>query len=326
MSTMPSSPDDAPAAGLWRELAAVLALTALTLAISVHWQWSEGLFALTRHWEWLQADELPIGLLALSIGLLWIAWRRYRQARRELAGRRLAEARLAALLEQYRRLAQQNLEIEETERKHLARELHDELGQYLNAIKLDAVAIRDSHGEDAPLACRSAAAIVRSVDHVHRAVSGMIARLRPVGLDELGLKAALEHLVAHWREREPAVEVNLKLTGDLEGLDESTNLTVYRLIQEALTNVRRHARARQVEVALERCDAQLRLTVADDGCGMDPGARSGRFGLHGMRERVEMAGGSFEIDSAPGRGTRLAACWPLAGSLAVARAAAPARA
>jgi signal transduction histidine kinase len=304
-------------------MAVVIVLTALTLLVSIRYQLNEAMYALTRHWEWFQADELPIGMLALSIGLIWLAWRRYRHARLELAARRIAEARLAAVLEDNRQLARENLRIQESERKHLARELHDELGQYLNAIKLDAVAIRDSDAD--PKICpRSAAAIVRAVDHVHSAVSGMIARLRPVGLDELGLKAAIEHCVHHWRERHPDTEVRLTLRGELEGLDEALGLTLYRLIQEALTNVHKHAGARHVQIALERAAAPgsraaapgssgetLCLTVADDGCGMDPSAHSGRFGLRGMRERVQMAGGTFTLDSALGEGTRLCARLPV---------------
>src|SRR5579871_302986 len=302
--------------GLKRDIVVVIALTALALLISIRLQLNEALYALTRHWEWFQADELPIGMLALSVGLIWLAWRRYRHAMDELAARRVAEARLETALEDNRQLAQENLRIQETERKHLARELHDELGQYLNAIKLDAVAIRDGGGAEAEGGRRAAAAIVRAVDHVHASVSGMIARLRPVGLDELGLTAAIEHCVHHWRERHPDTDVRFEWNGELEGLEETLTLTLYRIVQEGLTNIDKHARAGRVEIRLERGPAgskgeTLRLTVTDDGRGMDAGARSGRFGLSGMRERVEMAGGTFTLESAPGEGTRLSACLPV---------------
>lgn len=299
----------------WWDIAVVIAVTALTLVLSVRFQLNEALYAATRHFEWFQADELPIAMLAFSVSLIWLAWRRYRHAERELVARRITEARLAAVIEDNRRLARENRRIQEDERKYLARELHDELGQYLNAIKLDAVAIRTGPAD--PEQCRRAAeAIVSAVDHVHGAVSEMIARLRPVGLDELGLRAALEHSVERWRARQAETHVRLALHGDLDTLPEATSLTLYRLIQESLTNVEKHARARSVDIVLE-CSGEgahgaIRLTIADDGCGMDPHARSDRFGLQGMRERVEAAGGEFRIESAPGRGTRVMARLPVA--------------
>jgi two-component system, NarL family, sensor histidine kinase UhpB len=105
-----------------------------------------------------------------------------------------------------RLLAQENSRIQEMERKHPARELHDELGQYLNAIKLDSVSIRES-GVDAEFSSNAAHAIIRAVDRVHGVISDMIGRLRPVGLDELGLVAAIEHCVDHWRQHLPEADL-----------------------------------------------------------------------------------------------------------------------
>jgi two-component system sensor histidine kinase UhpB len=194
--------------------------------------------------------------------------------------------------------------------------LHDELGQYLNAIKLDAVAISESGGEDSQFSVTTSLSIIRSIDHVHGAVSDMIRRLRPVGLDELGLAAAIENCVDLWRQRLPSTRFSLTVRGDLQALHESLTLTLYRLIQEGLTNVYKHAAARQVDIVLERRKSdrtgtdQLILTVVDDGRGMDPGARTTGFGLSGMRERVEMAGGTFLLESAPGRGMSFGATLP----------------
>jgi two-component system, NarL family, sensor histidine kinase UhpB len=287
---------------------AVLGVTALSIILAAHFQLAEVVYALTRRWEYLQLDELPIGLLVLALGLIWLSWRRYQQAGRELAARQLAEARLAGVLEENRRLAQEHLRIQELERKHLARELHDELGQYLNAIKLDAMSISDSGGSNAAFSTQASRSIIRSIDHVHAAVSDMIRRLRPVGLDDLGLIAAIEHCVDHWRQRLPDTRFSLDIRGDFAGLDESLKLTVYRLIQEGLTNIYKHASARQVDIvlalnipALGGMD-ELLLRVADDGRGMDAAARTRGFGLSGMRERVELAGGTFLMRSAPGRG------------------------
>jgi two-component system sensor histidine kinase UhpB len=303
----------------WRDSAAVVGITALSVVLSAHFQFSEQLYAATRHWEYFQVDELPFGMFVLSVGLIWLSWKRHRHARLELQARRIAEARLSGVLAENRQLAQENLRIQEVERKHLARELHDEFGQYLNAIKLDAVAIGESRGSDAKFSTDAAMAIIRTVDHIHGAVSEMIARLRPVGLDELGLIAAIEHSVDHWRQRLPDTRFVLSVRGDFAGLGEPLNLTVYRLIQEGLTNIYKHANAQQAEIALERLTSgaggmdEIHLTVADDGCGMQPGLRNSRFGLHGMRERVEIVGGTFVLTSEPGRGLRFVARMPANG-------------
>jgi two-component system sensor histidine kinase UhpB len=303
----------------WREVMVVIGITGLSILLSAYFNLNELLFALTRDGERYQLDELPIGILVLLICLMWLSWRRYRQARRDLRARQIAEAHLGVALAENRQLAQENLRIQEAERKHLARELHDELGQYLNAIKLDAVSVCESGGHEPEFSTNASLSIIRSVDHVHRAVSDMIGRLRPVGLDELGLVAAIEHCVEYWQQRLINTSLELSLRGNLEGLSEAMNLTLYRLIQEALTNISRHAKATRADISLERIESvepgssELHLAITDDGCGMDPGKRTSRFGLSGLRERVEMAGGVFELKSAPGHGLRLEVHMPASG-------------
>lgn len=317
MESLPTPPVRALA---WRDVAAVAGVTVLAFVLSAHFQLTEALYAMTRHWEYFQVDELPVGMFVLSLGLIWLSWKRYRDANRELEARRIAEAKLGAVLSENRRLARENLRIQEVERKHLARELHDELGQYLNAIKLDAVSIRDGGAVVVGSAEYASQSIIRAVDHVHRAVSGMIGRLRPVGLDELGLVAAIEHCVDEWRQRLPGTRFTLSAGGTFDDLSEPLTLTVYRLIQEGLTNISKHAHATEARVALERirvtgAGGELRLSVADDGCGMDLGSHHSRFGLSGMRERVEMSGGTFELASAPGGGLRFSVRLPAGADL-----------
>jgi two-component system, NarL family, sensor histidine kinase UhpB len=304
----------APRHDVARDALAVALVTIACSAVSAYFELSEWLFVRTRPWEALQLDELPVTLVALTLGLVWFSRQQHRRTRAELAAREQAEARLAAALAANRELVQRHLLAQEAERKHLARELHDELGQYLNAIKLDAVSIREAGGADVDAAA-AATAIVASVDHVHVAVSDMIRRLRPVGLDELGLPAAIESCVDAWRQRVPGTRYLLELDGELEGLGETVDLTVYRLIQEALTNCQRHAAAQRVEIALERRAAhgadELVLRVADDGRGMRVDAGRTGFGVSGMQERVAMLGGRLSITSEPGQGVRLEACLPL---------------
>jgi two-component system sensor histidine kinase UhpB len=318
-SSLQPSPSPLTHESPWRDIAVVIGITALSIIVSDYFNLNEALYALTRRAERFQIDELPIGMLVLLICLVWLSWRRYEQACRELRARRVVEAQLGAALAENRQLAQENLRILEVERKHLARELHDELGQYLNAIKLDAVAIRENGASDVAFSANASVAIIRTVDHVHAAVSDMIARLRPVALDELGLVAALEHCVDHWRQRLPSTRFELTVRGNFENLSEPLNLTLYRLIQEGLTNIYKHANAQQATITLERTRSirrdqdELSLIVADDGCGMESNIRTSRFGLSGMRERVEMAGGTFVLESAPGRGLRFEAHLPAIG-------------
>jgi signal transduction histidine kinase len=299
----------------WRDTLVVLIATALTIALSAHFDWSESLYAISRRDERLQLDELPIGMLILLTGLIWLAWRRNRQARQEIQARRVAEVRLEEALAANRALAKETLRIQEVDRKHLALELHDELGQYLNAIKLDAVSIRDGTAADFRGHVETSDAIVRAVDHLHGVVSQMIARLRPVALDELGLVAAIEHGVDQWRRRLPDTQFNFHAQGSFDELDETLNLTAYRLIQEGLTNIYKHANASRVDISLTRSvdggHSALCVAVADNGCGADLRQRADGHGLDGMRERTELSDGTFAIDSAPGRGLRFEARLPI---------------
>ncbi len=226
---LPASPATTPLSP-WRDVVLAGAITLGCAALAAYFELSEALFQYTRRWEHLQLDEWPVAAFVLALCFAWISWRRYRQALAQLAARRAAETRLAAALAENRELAQQHLLVQESERKHLARELHDELGQYLNAIKLDAVVTREaSSSEDSPAAL-AAARTISAVDHVHAVVNDIIRRLRPAGLDELGLVAALENCVDHWRQRLPQTRFTLSISGSLDELGETLNLTLYRLI------------------------------------------------------------------------------------------------
>lgn len=298
---------------LRKDIAIVAVGTLIASAFSAYFQWSEVFYEFTRRFEALQLDELPIALIALVAGLGWLSWRRYRQTLVELTARQAAEVRLSAALAENRQFAQRHLLIQETERKRLARELHDELGQYLNAIKIDAVSFHGATLKDPDLVQAAGARIERATDHVHNVVYEMIKRLRPVGLEELGLVAALENCVDQWRQRAPSTQVTFRTDGDFDNLGEAMNLTLYRLVQEGLTNSFTYANAKHIDIALRReeeAGGNLILVLRDDGRGMDTN-RSPGFGLRGMRERVEMMGGDFSFESAPGRGFTFEARLPL---------------
>jgi glucose-6-phosphate-specific signal transduction histidine kinase len=297
----------------WTDLAIVLIVAAACWWIAANVELIEWLYVLTRQWERFQVDELAVVLVALAIGMTWFALRRYSDARTEVRRRNEAQGRLAESLAEQRRLAQRYVLMQEAERKALARELHDELGQYLNAIKIDAVAIRDAASDGAARAA-GAGAIITNADHVYRTVSGLIRRLRPVGLDELGLAAALEHIVDGARVRSVGTRFTLAIEGDVERLGENCDLTIYRLVQEGLTNCAKHASASEVDIRLmrgsDRCD-NITLTMTDNGAGSDWAQQREGLGLVGMRERVEALGGALHVTTAPGYGFRFVASFPL---------------
>jgi len=298
----------------WTDLAIVLFAAGACGFLAANVELIEWLFTLTRQWERFQVDELAVVLVALAIGMTWFALRRYSDARREVRVRNQAQGRLAESLVEQRRLAQRYVLLQEAERKALARELHDELGQYLNAIKIDAVAIRDA-ANDSESRKVGAEAIIANADHVYRTVGGLIRRLRPVGLDELGLAAALEHIVDGARARSAATRFSLAIEGDVEKLGENCDLTIYRMVQEGLTNCAKHAAASEVEIRLMRDRGargeNITLTMTDNGAGADWAKHQDGLGLVGMRERVESLGGSLHVTTAPGYGFRFVASFPL---------------
>ena len=302
-------------ASAWRDATLVAVATVAATVLCMEFNFAELLRRLSAPWERLQLDELPVVLLVLAAGLTWFAARRYRDAGRQIVRRRIAEAQLATALADNRRLSHQYVELQEAERKSLARELHDELGQYLNVIKIDAVGIRDRRSLDGHALHDRASAIVANCDHIHGVLADLIRQLRPVGLDELGLAAALEHCIETWRARLPEASVQLAVGGDFSALPESVGLTLYRLVQEALTNIAKHAAARHVLIRLERVPGgamaeAIHLAVADDGRGAELSLPTRGLGLIGMRERVAALEGELTLSSRPGKGFELHARIP----------------
>ena len=307
-----------------RDLRGVIVGTVIFFGFSVAFELSEKVLALTRPWERYQLDELPGVLLFVAVALSWFGWRRVREARVELARRVALEKQLAETLAENRRLSLSHVRVQEDERKQLARELHDELGQHLNAIKIDAVSIRNwADGKWADVHS-AALSVVAVTNHVQDTIRDMLRRLRPVGLDELGLASALEHLVQSWQTRNPATRAVLTMNTDFDDFKENENMTCYRIVQEALSNVMRHAQAHEVTIHIERpCQSgapdHVVLSIIDDGAGLAQGvqvqapAPAQRLGLVGMRERVEALGGEIAIESPAGRGFRIRAVIPVAG-------------
>ena len=298
-----------------RDIALIVIVAVIAATVCVEFNLNETLLRWTRPFERLQLDELPAVLLVVAISLIWFSSRRYFEANRQLRLRRTVEAKLAEALAENQRLAQQYVDVQEYERKALARDLHDELGQYLNAIKLDAVSIGEAT-PDHPAAQGAARAMIANIDRVYGVVTGLIRRLRPVGLDDLGVAAALEHCINEWRSRLPATHIETSINGDLADLDETRGLVLYRLVQEALTNIARHAQATRVEIRIDQLEdarggRRIEILVADNGRGTDMKVPHTGLGLVGMRERVMALGGSITVASERGAGFRVRSSLPI---------------
>lgn len=221
-------------------------------------------------------------------------------------------------LRETRLLAQHMSEVQESERRHLARELHDELGQCLTAIKTDAVLIRNRTESSEPKVFTSAQAIIDVASHIYDVVHNMITRLRPSPLDDLGLLPTLQESIAAWQQRQPQINFSLDVQGKLDHLNEAMNMTVFRVVQEALTNAVRHADASEITILVaneqdETQQEQIIIDISDNGKGMEVHDFHSDvdFGLLGMRERAQSLGGQFTLESSLGNGVTIHITIPL---------------
>lgn len=191
--------------------------------------------------------------------------------------------------------------------------MHDELGQSCNAIRVEAAYIQRASD---PREIQAAAARAdASAESLYQHVRSLLRQLRPAELDELGLVAALQALCESWEERSGVACIFLHdgHSNAFDGLDETTATALYRVAQEGLSNVMRHAQASRVRIALQRTPSgELQLRVEDDGRGFDPQQHSRGLGLLGASERAAALGGSLHVDSQPGAGTSLVMNLPAA--------------
>jgi signal transduction histidine kinase len=252
-----------------------------------------------------------------------------RQLKKEIAQRRLAEESLqqseqhyGRLLEQSRRMQEQLrllsrelLSAQEEERKKISRELHDVIAQTLTTINVRLAALKkeatlNTEGLERSIA-RTQQLVQESVEIVHR----FARELRPTVLDDVGLIPALHTFMKAFRE-ETGIRVSLSVFAGVEQVNGDKRTVLYRVVQEALTNVARHAQASSVHVKIQKLDGAIRLKIKDDGKGFQEervlrAKKSKRLGLLGMRERLEMVGGTFAVKSAPRKGTTVIAQIPL---------------
>lgn len=209
-----------------------------------------------------------------------------------------------------RRLSASVVEAREEERRRIARELHDELGQRLTALKMQLSSLRlDAQRKDADVRI---AGMTEMLDDTVAAVRRIATDLRPLILDDLGLNAAIDWLARNAAQR-MEFEVTVRLGADDPPISDRAAIALYRMVQEALTNVARHARATDVRIELTHTDTELVLSVHDNGIGFPERAlhNEGGHGLLGIRERAYALGGRLEIDNPPGGGGRITVTLPL---------------
>jgi len=204
-------------------------------------------------------------------------------------------------------LSQQILQAQEEERARIARELHDEAAQWLTSLLIrQRLLIRTLPPEMRPEVEEIQRMTATALEHLRR----IALELRPAILDDLGLVEALRWQAEEFQKK-TGLSVTLQIQGHIERLSREIELTLYRVSQEALTNIARHAKATRVEMTLNCLGDHLELTISDNGIGFDPEvvrkSRPRSLGLIGMAERLSLVGGTLEIESAPGKGTRVRA-------------------
>lgn len=208
-------------------------------------------------------------------------------------------------------LAGNMLAVQETERRDLSRELHDELGPCLFGIRVDLADIERIASEHLLTEVETKVESVKSItNHIQSLVRKMLSRLRPMTLDDLGLADALRDMIRNWRDRQPEIDWEWDFVGDCTELADTLQVTIYRIVQECTTNCVRHAKAKHVKVELRLDQENLKVTVTDDGIGLKADVIRG-FGLIGMRERVSALGGRIAFDTEEGHGLQVRVLIPL---------------
>lgn len=206
----------------------------------------------------------------------------------------------------------------EEERRSLARELHDELGQYVTAIKTFAVGIANKAKNNSktvgmPEIASNAQVIVSAANQIYDGMHNIVRQLRPGSMDNLGLAETLKDAVSNYQAQHPQIKIQLYLSenlqaGNLQAVGETVSINLYRIVQESLNNAFKYAQATKIDIRLIKiANGELQLSIEDNGVGMDVNAvdQTTHFGLLGMRERVQALNGTFDIISSPNQGTKI---------------------
>jgi signal transduction histidine kinase len=227
-----------------------------------------------------------------------------------------AEA-LRASQSELRRLAAQHLTIQETERRRIAADLHDGLGQSLSLLKLGIREALRQMGADAPQkAVESVKQLIPKVEGALNDLRRVAMDLRPSTLDDLGILPTLSWFVREFEGTNLKIRIEKHISVSEKDVPEPLKLAIFRILQEAVNNAVKHSDAECITVSLHNEDGVLAFTIEDDGKGFDPGALASRgaartgLGMQSMRERAELSGGNYAVTSAVGQGTKVCAWWP----------------
>jgi signal transduction histidine kinase len=231
-----------------------------------------------------------------------------------ISERKLAEEALRQSREELRQLAMYQERIKEDERKRIAREIHDELGQNLLALRIDVSMLHTRTGATHPILHRKVHSVLDHIDTTMKAMRSIINNLRPTVLD-LGLNAAMEWQIKEFQRR-TGIICELMMPDEELILDDERATALFRILQESLNNILRHAKATCAEIELYNDEGKLYMRVADNGVGMFPDCRrkANSFGLVGIKERVSSLGGDLIIENGPDQGTTLKVSIPMRGN------------
>ncbi|MSQ80506.1 MAG: PAS domain S-box protein [Candidatus Methylopumilus sp.] len=232
---------------------------------------------------------------------------------RDISEKKIAEESKRKLEEnrKFTQLIQSHIE---DERRSLARELHDEMGQYVSAIKIFAANISNKAKKLSPEIEKNAESVISAANQIYDGMHSIIKQLRPGSLDSLGLADTLKDTVNSWQKQYKHLDIHLSIMGDLAHLNETLNINIYRIIQEAMNNVIKHSEAKIIEINLSlKKNGNLELNFIDNGKGTDLKTidQTKNFGILGIQERVQSLNGSFELISKKNQGTQLSISLPV---------------
>lgn len=288
------------------ELVQILEGVAMQLGTAIQRVWAEDM--LKKAYDSLEqrVEERTAELVAVN-----------KQLKQEIKDRKQKEKALRESENRLRSLSSQLLSVQESERRRVARELHDGIGQMLTAVKFKVESVLQEKGEGKARAMeKSLEDVIPMIRESMEEVRRIQMDLRPSVLDDLGILAALTWLCRNFEATYSHIHIEKQTEIREEEVSTPLKTPIYRIAQEALNNVAKHSKADLAHVSLRKTNGKIELVINDNGAGFDlksaPSVKSykGGFGLSGMRERTELSGGSFEIESTKGVGTLIRALWP----------------